>query len=117
VDQAPPPPEPVKPSMAPRAMQKPATATVEATPDAQPKAPLPLFDDLPEEIQSAVGPLEVNVHMYSPNPRERRVFINMQGYREGDVIGESGFKLVEITSHGVVIDTGKGRALLEVKRK
>jgi len=83
----------------------------------EPKAVLPLFEDLPEEIQSVSGPMEINVHMYSPNPSERRVFINMKGYREGDVIGETGFKLVEITSDGVVIDYGKGKAFLGVSRK
>ena len=92
-------------------------APVKVAPKAQPKAPMPLYEDLPEEIQSVLGPLEINVHMYSPNPPERRVFINMKGYREGDVIGESSFRLVEITAHGVVIDTGKGKALLEVSGK
>ncbi len=110
-------PEPVKKSMALKRMEKRSTAGVKVLPEAQPKKTLPLFDDLPEEIQSVLGPLEINVHMYSPNPPERRVFINMQGYREGDTIGESGFRLVEITSYGVVIDYGKGKALLEVKRK
>lgn len=110
-------PEPVKQPMALKNTQKRSTAAVKVVPKAPPKEPLPLFDDLPEDIQSVLGPLEINVHMYSPNPPERRVFINMQGYREGDIIGESNFRLVEITSHGVVIDYGKGKALLEVKRK
>jgi len=110
-------PEPVKQSMALKNTEKRSTAAVGVVPEMQPKEILPLFDDLPEEIQSVLGPVEINVHMYSPNPPERRVFINMQGYREGDTIGESNFRLVEITSHGVVIDYGKGKALLEVKRK
>ncbi len=110
-------PEPVKKPMALKSTDKRPTAAAKVVPETQPKKALPLFDDLPEEIQSVLGPLEINVHMYSPNPPERRVFINMQGYREGDTIGESGFRLVEITSYGVVIDYGKGKALLEVKRK
>jgi len=110
-------PEPVKKPIAIKSTEKRPTTAVKVLPEAQPKKTLPLFDDLPEEIQSVLGPLEINVHMYSPNPPERRVFINMQGYREGDTIGESGFRLVEITSYGVVIDYGKGKALLEVKRK
>jgi hypothetical protein len=110
-------PEPVKQPMALKSTEKRPTVAAKVVPKAQPKETLPLFDDLPEEIQSVSGPLEINVHMYSPNPPERRVFINMQGYREGDTIGESGFRLVEITSHGIVIDYGKGKALLEVKRK
>jgi hypothetical protein len=110
-------PEPVEQPMALKSTEKRPTVAAKVVPEAQPKKALPLFDDLPEEIQSVLGPLEINVHMYSPNPPERRVFINMQGYREGDTIGESGFRLVEITSYGVVIDYGKGKALLEVKRK
>ena len=92
-------------------------SSAKIVPKSEPKAALPLFKDLPEEIQSVSGPMEINVHMYSANPPERRVFINMKGYREGDVIGETGFKLVEITSDGVVIDYGKGKAFLGVKRK
>ena len=92
-------------------------SSAKSVPKPGPKTALPLFKDLPEEIQSVSGPLEINVHMYSPKPPERRVFINMKGYREGDVIGETGFKLVEITSDGVVIDYGKGKAFLGVSRK
>ena len=122
-----PPPEPDSaPEPAPVRIRQPVASAIEEkgsasggkiVPEATPKEVLPLFDDLPENIQSVSGPLEINVHMYSPKPSERRVFINMQGYREGDVIGESGYKLVEITSNGVVIDYGQGKALLQVKRK
>jgi len=92
-------------------------AAAAAVPSARPKVTFPSIHELPEDIQSALGPLEINVHMYSQNPTERRVFINMQGYREGDTIGESGFKLTEITPYGVVIDYGKGKAVLGVKHK
>ena len=92
-------------------------AAMEVVPAPQPKEALPLISDLPEEIQALLGPLAINVHMYSPNPSERRVFINMRGYREGDAIGDTGFRLVEITSNGVVIDYGEGKAVLDVKMK
>jgi general secretion pathway protein B len=110
-------PEPVKPPVASAVEESGSTSGGKIAPEAKPKEALPFFDDLPENIQSVSGPLEINVHMYSSKPSERRVFINMQGYREGDVIGESGYKLVEITSNGVVIDYGQGKALLQVKRK
>jgi general secretion pathway protein B len=110
-------PEPVKPPVVSPVQEKRSPQAVKDASEAKPKEALPFFDDLPENIQSVSGPLEINVHMYSSKPSERRVFINMQGYREGDVIGESGYKLVEITSNGVVIDYGKGKALLQVKRK
>jgi len=111
-------PEPVleQPAVSPVA-EKRSEPVEKAIPETKPKEALPLFNDLSDDIQSVSGPLEINVHMYSSKPSERRVFINMQGYREGDVIGESGYKLVEITSNGVVIDYGKGKALLKVSRK
>jgi general secretion pathway protein B len=102
--------EPVKQIVAPK-------AAVAVVPPPKPKVTLPTIHDLPENIQSALGPLEINVHMYSQNPSERRVFINMKSYREGDTIGESGFRLAEITPNGVVIDYGKGKAVLGVKHK
>ena len=105
-----------KPDVSTKAETRPK-GSAKIVPKSEPKAALPLFKDLPEEIQSVSGPMEINVHMYSPNPPERRVFINMKGYREGDVIGETGFKVVEITSDGVVIDYGKGKAFLGAGRK
>ena len=106
--------EPVKQIVTPkRTMARPKAAV----PSPQPKATLPAIQDLPEDIQSALGPLEINVHMYSQKPSERRVFINMKGYREGDSLGKSSFKLTEITPDGVVIDYGKGKAVLGVKNK
>ncbi|OQY48702.1 MAG: hypothetical protein B6240_04365 [Desulfobacteraceae bacterium 4572_87] len=102
---------------APRRTQDRPKTAVAVVPPAQPKVTLPSIRDLPEDIQSALGPLEINVHMYSQKPSERRVFINMKGYREGDTIGESSFKLTEITSDGVIIDYGKGKAVLGVKHK
>ncbi len=77
----------------------------------------PSIDTLPEEIKTLLEPLEINVHMYSIKPSERRVFINMHGYREGDTIGETGFRLTEITSNGVVINYGEGKAVLGIKQK
>ena len=109
--------EPVKQFVAPKRTEDRPKAAVATVPSPQPKVTLPSIHELPEDIQSALGPLEINVHMYSQNPSERRVFINMQGYREGDTIGEGGFKLTEITPYGVVIDYGQGKAVLGVKHK
>ncbi len=85
--------------------------------EAPPKEAPPSIDTLPEEIKALLEPLEINVHMYSIKPSERRVFINMHGYREGDAIEETGFRLTEITSNGVIIDYGEGKAVLHTKRK
>ncbi len=112
-----PPPKPVKQPVVSNVREQRSTGAVKVASETKPKREYPSFDDLPEEIQSVSGPLEINVHMYSPKPSERRVFINMKGYRQGDIIEETGFKLVEITPDGVVIDYGKGKAVLSVKRK
>jgi general secretion pathway protein B len=113
-----PPPEPIqKPAISKKRADRSKSPLKNIPNQVKQKNTYPLFEDLPEDVQGASGPLEINVHMYSPKPSERRVFINMKGYREGDAIGESGFKLVEITSDGVVIDTGKGKAFLGVSRK
>ena len=109
------PAEPASPSATPKKTKKSSTDAVETASAPQPKKTLPFVHELPEEIQSVLGPLEINVHMYSPNPSERRVFINMQGYREGDAIGDTGFRLAEITQDGVVIDYGDGKAVLGIK--
>ncbi len=110
--------EPVKQVVvAPSRTKAPPKAAAPVAPPAQPKVTYPFVHELPENIQSTLGPLEINVHMYSPNPLERRVFMNMKGYREGDTIGESGYKLTEITPNGVIIDYGKGKAVLGVKHK
>ncbi len=109
--------EPVKQIVFPGRTRDRPKASVAAVPSPKPKVTLPSIHDLPEDIQSALGPLEINVHMYAQNPSERRVFLNMKSYREGDTIGESGFRLSEITPYGVIIDYGKGKAALGVKHK
>ncbi len=109
--------EPTRKSVVKKARRGRSKPAAKVVPKSRPKEKIPLYDDLPEDIQSVLGPLEVNVHMYSPNPSERRVFINMKGYREGDAMEESDFKVVEITPNGVVIDYGKGKALLEANPK
>ncbi|HDZ91256.1 MAG: general secretion pathway protein GspB [Deltaproteobacteria bacterium] len=77
---------------------------------------LPLIQDLPSEVREKLGKLEINVHSYSKNPAERLVFINMRSYREGDRIGADGPVLKEITSDGVIIDYGGGKARIVVWR-
>ena len=109
--------QPVREFVTPKGEKNPSTAAVEVVPAPPPKEAIPSIDALPKEIKALLEPLEINVHMYSPNPSERRVFINMHGYREGDAIGETGFRLTEITSNGVVINYGEGKVMLNVKKK
>ena len=89
----------------------------ESTPQ-RPSQEKPLsLKELPAEIREALDPLTINVHMYDKNPKERRVFINMRGYREGGKIEESEFRLIQITPDGVIIDYGQGTVFLPVKKK
>lgn len=47
--------------------------------------------------------LHVDIHVYSENPSDRFVFINMNKYRESDQLGE-GPVVLEITRDGVILD-------------
>jgi general secretion pathway protein B len=80
------------------------------------KKPIPLVSELPDEIKEPLGGLKINVHVYSEDPKERLVFINMRNRKVGERIGETGPILKEITPDGVIIDYGEGLALLKVGR-
>ena len=94
-------------------------ASLEPTSESAPQKPSekkPFFlKELPAEIREALDPLTINVHMYDKKPEERRVFINMRGYREGNKIEETEFRLIQITPDGVIIDYGQGTVFLPVK--
>jgi general secretion pathway protein B len=81
-----------------------------------PKKPIPLVSELPDDIKESLEGLKINVHVYSEDPKERLVFINMRNRKVGERIGETGPILKEITPDGVIIDYGKGLALLKVGR-
>ncbi len=71
--------------------------------------------DLPESSRANLNQYEVNVHVFDDDPIRRFVLINMDKYKEGDRIANNGPLVEEITSKGVVIDYGSGRALLPAK--
>lgn len=75
---------------------------------------IPLLSELSEDMREKIGRLEINVHVYSEDPRERLVFINMRNRNVGDQIGETGPVLKEITPEGVIIDYGEGLARVKV---
>ncbi|MFP4086094.1 MAG: general secretion pathway protein GspB [Desulfobacteraceae bacterium] len=81
-----------------------------------PAQPVPLLSELPEETRDDLGRIEINVHVYSEDPQECRVFINMRNRKVGDRIGETGPILKEITPDGVIIDYGEGLARVKVGR-
>ena len=59
----------------------------------------------------SVPPLHLDIHVYSPSPAERFVFINMAKYREGERLQE-GPTVDEITESGVVMSHQGSRFLL-----
>ena len=59
----------------------------------------------------SVPPLHLDIHVYSPSPAERFVFINMAKYREGERLQE-GPAVEEITESGVVMIHQGSRFLL-----
>ncbi|MGI9291870.1 MAG: general secretion pathway protein GspB [Gammaproteobacteria bacterium] len=65
-------------------------------------ADLPSIEELLLSNQITITPLRLDIHVYSDNPEERFVFINMNKYTEGAML-EEGPKLVAITDTGVVL--------------
>jgi general secretion pathway protein B len=55
-------------------------------------------------------PLHLDIHVYSEEPTERFIFINMAKYREGDTLRE-GPRVDAITKEGVVLDY-QGRSFI-----
>ena len=85
------------PSPAPVAAS--ATATATANEDAR----LPRFTDLVVRGELNVPHMHVDIHVFSGDPGERFVFINMRRYNEGQATQE-GPRVERITRDGVVMD-------------
>ena len=80
------------------------------------KQKITLVDDLPYETRQKYEDLQINVHIYDEKPDERRVFINMHSYKEGDKIAEGGPVLVAIIPEGIIVDYGEGKVQMNVKK-
>ena len=65
-------------------------------------ASLPTLTEVRVNNQVQLPDLHVDIHVYSPEPRERFVFINMAKYRENEVISE-GPTITRIEADGVVL--------------
>jgi general secretion pathway protein B len=63
----------------------------------------PLIHELAWGFRSQLPPLALNVHMYSDDPAQRFVLINMQRYNEGDVMEDSGIEIVQVIPEGVAL--------------
>ncbi len=75
-----------------------------------------LVDDMPYETRQKYEELKINVHIYDEKPEERRVFINMHSYKEGEKIEEGGPLLVAIIPAGIIVDYGEGKVQMNVKK-
>lgn len=72
--------------------------------------PLPL-SMLPPQATAGLPQLTLELHVYSPDPTQRAVFINGRRYLEGDTINE-GAELVSISSEGAILNYRGQRFLL-----
>lgn len=95
---------------------------------AEPRSAKPepeIVDALPEETETlpslqqlssgglvSLPTLHVDIHVYSAEPAQRFVFINMNKYREGDVLKE-GPSIEKITETGTVLNHQGNRFTLE----
>ena len=59
------------------------------------------LNDLPAEVHSALPPLKISAHVYSPEPPSRLVRFNEQLLQEGQVSIE-GMQVEEILPKGVI---------------
>lgn len=103
----------------PQETTRPVTAAIPTTVGNPPAARPGTVVDSPPSMQQLVldgrlelQPLRLDMHVYSEQPRERFVFINMNKYREGDTLKE-GPRLEEITRDGAVLSHQGNRFSLD----
>ena len=101
-------PAPAPTAASPAARSTPAAATSNAV--ATEDARLPRFADLVVRGELNVPHMHLDIHVYSGDPAERFVFINMRRYNEGNATQE-GPKVERITRTGVVMSY-QGRQFL-----
>lgn len=95
--------EPQAPTGAEPAPPPAAAASSPTVQQATDDARLPRFADLVVRGELNVPHMHVDIHVFSPAPAERFVFINMRKYGEGDATQE-GPRVERITRDGVVMD-------------
>lgn len=74
---------------------------------------LPLEAEPDSILNLRLPELTLDIHVYDASQSERFVYINMQKYREGDVI-EEGFFVESIDSKGVILDLDGERFRLPI---
>ena len=94
-------PEPARQSPLPVSEPAPRVTEMPATADAQ--GELPDIDQLRATGELPIGDLRLDIHVYSENPADRFVFINMVKHREGSSTSD-GLAVREITQDGVILN-------------
>lgn len=97
---------PAQPREAPQS--SPASTAAPVSPGSS--ATLPTYFELSANGQLRLPPLHIDIHVHSATARDRFVFINMNKYRENDLLAE-GPRIKEITVDGVVLEQD-GRTFL-----
>lgn len=72
---------------------------------------LPTFNDLRVSGQLQLPDLHLDIHVYSRQPADRFVFVNMSKYKEAATLSE-GPRISEIVPDGIVLDYMGNRFLL-----
>lgn len=113
-------PEPPRPAPAPaRPERREPPARQPVTPGvvtiAPTSEPIPPLDTLPASARRGLPTLNLDIHIYSPDPQQRFVVINGRRYREGERLGE-GLVLETVTGDGAILRQGNQRFRLSVRR-
>ena len=64
--------------------------------------PVSLLTAMPAEFQDRLPPMEVNIHVYSPDPEQRILYINNRAYRQGEEV-TGGAVVEEVVPDGVIL--------------
>ena len=78
-------------------------ATSAPAPAAAPWEGLPYLEELPSAFRGSVPQVTVDVHVFTDNPEQRFVLVNLRRFREGERL-PSGLRLEHITPDGVALE-------------
>lgn len=91
-----------KPTAKPKTVEL-APVAAEVVPESEPTESLPSYQQLAADGSISLPSLHVDIHVFSAKSAERFVFINMNKYREGEVLKE-GPSIEKITKSGAVLN-------------
>ncbi len=95
--------ESTPPPVATAVSTEPVVETVSRTAEAPATTDLPDIDQLRARGELPIGDLRLDIHVYSDNPDDRFVFINMVKHREGSSTSD-GLVVRSITQDGVILN-------------